>query len=191
MFFTFVCSKNSPAGKAHRKSSLMPARNGQTPQHSCISSSREDTHPEFVFQTLQWLKGDCKGLRAHPCPPLLLVTNCSSDTLRTEMWLSCHFPVLRGGTLGCVAWQREDVNAHQAGARLGGFSMLGFYGGFSFLSAWQRLSCHGLTGAILVWFDFLQVLAWLASFHRQDKACLSLCPGWCQPGWQGRLAQLG
>lgn len=93
------------------------------------------------------------------------------------MWLLFHLPVLRGGTLGCVAWQREDVNANQAGAHLGRFPMPGR------LEEIERLSCYGLTGAIVVWFNFLQILAWLPSFHRQDKACLSLCPGCCQPGW--------
>lgn len=32
------------------------------------------------------------------------------------------FAMLRDGILGRAAWQREDVNAHQAGAHLGGFS---------------------------------------------------------------------
>lgn len=81
------------------------------------------------------------------------------------MWLSFHLPMLRGGTLGCAAWQRKDVNGHQAGAHLGGFSTPS--------QPWERWSCPGLTGAIVVWFNFLQMLAWLPSFHRQDKARLA------------------
>lgn len=55
--------------------------------------------------------------------------------------------------------------------------------GFLRQAAWERLSCYGLTGAVVVWFNFLHILAWLPSFQRQGKACLSLCPGSCQPGW--------